>query len=646
MCACILLGGTWIAYWPATRSEFVNLDDSIYVSGNTHVQPGLTWPGLKWAFGATAGGNWHPLTWVSHMVDCQIFGPKAGGHHFTSILFHSINACLLFALMLRLMRRLGASFVIAALFAWHPLHVESVAWVAERKDVLSTCFGLLSLLAYAAYAEAGTRRKLATAYTASLLCFVLSLMSKPMLVTLPIVMALLDFWPLQRKEAWRRLALEKAPFLLFAAIISLVTIWAQAQTGAIAGIKEVPLPLRIANAELSYLRYLWKLLWPENLAVFYPFIAFDPGLWVLLGAILLLAISLLAIWLRRFPYIPVGWFWFFCTLVPVIGVVQVGSQAMADRYTYFPSIGIFILAVFGVNDLASRLRRRLEISSGIAAFVLLAFLVVTRQQVGYWRNSESLFRHAALVTRGNFVACNNLGAALMERGDRADAVPWFVEAVRIKTDYADAHCNLGECYIALKRPQEAIAEFESALRINPRLARAHYLLANQLLAQRDIRAAEAHYRSALAFKPDYTEAHYQIAVVSLAQGQTAEACDHFRAALRLKPDWIEALNNLAWVLATHPEARFRDGTQAVALAERGVQLTQTNDARLLDTLSGAFAEVGRFDDALASARTGARLAQTLQDTNLKNEIETHITHYQNRQPFRDAITPKPEGPDQ
>jgi tetratricopeptide (TPR) repeat protein len=651
----ILVAGTLLLYWPAVRFAFVDFDDPVYVSDNPHVQAGLTWSGLKWALTATDAANWHPLTWLSHMLDCQIYGPKAGGHHFTNILLHMVNSCLVFALMLRLTRRAAPSFVIAALFAWHPLHVESVAWVAERKDVLSTCFGLLSLLAYQAYAtNARDQTSSQTAnvrniirYSSSLLFFVLSLISKPMFVTLPFVMLLLDYWPLGRigmgpaKAPWKRIALEKLPFLLLAALSCAVTLRVQAHGGALAAIRDFPLELRIGNVERSYYQYLWKSLWPQHLAVFYPFEPSEltPLSWLAGG--LLVILSVLVLRLRTFPFLAVGWFWYLGTLVPVIGLVQVGSQAMADRYTYFPAIGIFILAVFGARELAVCIRSGTAILAGASSLTLLACLIMARQQVSYWRNSETLFHHAIEVTQGNFVACNNLGVALEARGEKAEATQWYLEALRMKPDYADAHCNLADCYIALKRPREAISEFQAALRLNPRLARAHYLLANQLLAEDEVSAAEDHYEAALAIKPDYAEAHYQMAVVLLAEGKAAESTFHYRAALRLKPDWIEALNNLAWLLATSPEPSLRNGNQSLELAARGVKLTYTNDARLLDTLGAALAELGRFSDAINASQTGSSLAKASRETDLEKEIEEHVKEYQKRQPIRETSPARP-----
>jgi tetratricopeptide (TPR) repeat protein len=722
----LLAAGTVAVYWPVTGFDFVNFDDPFYVTENPEVQPGLTRAGLDWALRATQAANWHPVTWVSHMLDCQLYGPRAGGHHLTSVLLHAANSWLLFGLLLRLTGKCGRSFLIAALFAWHPLRVESVAWIAERKDVLSAFFFLLTLWAYVKYAGSkvqsptsfvksttvvnkskaagevsrvegrgtgwksevrkpksetnpksqtrnpksevqgsrfnvqGSRFPLALLhppsaiyYLLALFLFALGLMSKPMLVTLPFVLLLLDYWPLQRVSSggcrvaaapvrssiFVPLLLEKLPFLALSAASCAITLWAQGLGGAIAKISDLPLKLRFANALLSYWRYIWKTVWPANLAVFYPYYQKELTGLVWLAGGLLVVVSAAVLWFRKFPYLPVGWSWYLGSLVPVIGLVQVGAQALADRYSYLPSIGLFILGVFGLNELAARFRQCRSALIGLATLAVAGCLGATRQQLGHWRNNEALYRHAIDVTHANFVACNNLGTALEAQGRKDEAARWYREALRWKPDYADAHCNLASVYIALERVPEAITEYETALKINPRLARAHYLLANQLLADGDAAGASDHYQTALVLKPDYAEAHYQMAVVLQARDEVAEASRHYGEALRLKPDWIQALNNFSWLLATHPKARFRDGNQALALASRGVALTHTNDARLLDTLAGALAELGRFSEAASAARSAARLARAAGLTQLEPEIEAHLQSYERGRPFREASAP-------
>jgi tetratricopeptide (TPR) repeat protein len=696
-----------------TGFDFVNLDDQLYVTENAHVHAGLTWAGLKWALRTCETANWHPLAWISHMLDCQMYGPRAGGHHTTSLLLHVANSWLLFVMLLRLTGKRERSFVVAALFAWHPLHVESVAWIAERKDVLSAFFFMLTLLAYARYAAiqspeskvqnlksnlgsreaAGsntphlTRNALpisrftlqafrhpppAFYYVLALVWFALGLMSKPMLVTLPFDLLLLDYWPLRRsgecgvrnaesgndqgrfrRAGWRYLLLEKAPFLLLAALSCGTTLWAQGRGGAITAMRDLPASYRVANAILSYYRYIGKTLWPTHLAAFYPhgLPALTWGVW--LAGAALVAFSAVALRLRNYPCVTVGWFWYVGMLVPVIGLVQVGGQAMADRYSYLPSIGLFIAGVFGLGELARRSERPREPEhlqkSGLprtfalpvmAGLALAGCVAVTQRQVGYWRNSEALFRHAVAVTQGNFAAYNNLGNALFLQGKKEEALGCFREAVRWMPNYPDAHCSIAIACGALKRPVDARAEFQISLQQNPKLARTHYYLANELLAEGETAAAEEHYREALALKPDHPEAHYQLAIMLLARNEVEEASRHYREAVRLRPDWLEALNNLSWLLATQPDRRFRDGKEAVELAARGVALTYTNNAGALDTLGAALAEAGRFPEALDAARTAARLARASGSAQLAQEIEARQQGYERREPFREPAKPE------
>jgi tetratricopeptide (TPR) repeat protein len=490
-------------------------------------------------------------------------------------------------------------------------------------------------------------------YGLSLAFFALGLVSKPMLVTVPFVLLLLDYWPLRRLSLPLlhhsitpplRLLLEKAPFLVLSALSCGVTLWAQDRFGAITAMKDLPMPYRVANAVLSYYRYIGKTLWPAHLTVFYPHSLATLTGWVWLAGAALAVFSVVALRLRKLPYVAVGWFWYAGMLVPVIGLVQVGAQAMADRYSYLPSIGLFILGVFGLSELAGRIRHGAAWLTVIAGLALAGCLAVTQRQVGYWRNSETLFHHTIAVTQRNFVAYNNLGNVLFAHGKKEEALGCYREAVRWKPDYADAHCSLAVVYAALKRFGEARAEYQVALQLNPKLARTRYFLGNLLQAEGESAAALEQYQTALSLQPDYSEAHYELAVVLLARNEVAEAARHYREAIRLKPDWIEALNNLAWLLATQPDARFRDGQQAVELAVRGVALTHTNNAGLLDTLGGALAEVGRFPEAINAARIAARLAHTSGAAELEREIEAHRQCYERGQPLREPSAPEPKSP--
>ncbi|MGD0253772.1 MAG: tetratricopeptide repeat protein, partial [Verrucomicrobiota bacterium] len=448
---------TLLVYLPVCRYNFVNYDDGDYVTENQVVQNGLTWAGVEWAFTTWHAGNWHPLTWLSHMLDCELFGLNPGAHHLVNVLFHAANVVLLFALLLRMTNSLWPGAFVAALFAWHPLHVESVAWISERKDVLSTFFALLTLLAYVRHAKSvacdewqmtGTAETTGTPnlsrfarhpslfYWLALIFFTLGLMSKPMLVTLPFVMLLLDLWPLKRvtSDKWQvagvlRLALEKWPFFLLTAISCVVTFFAQRGGDAVVSLAKVSLRYRLENAPVAAVRYLLKMIRPADLAVIYPMPDKIPALAVAAAVTALILISAVA-WLvrRRSPYLLVGWLWFLGTLVPVIGLVQVGGAALADRYTYLPSIGLFIAAAFGLRDLADRFRF-LKIPVAVAASLMLAgCLMLTENQLRCWRDSQTLFAHAVAVTKDNDIAHINLGVALEQQGKLDEALAEYREA--------------------------------------------------------------------------------------------------------------------------------------------------------------------------------------------------------------------------
>ena len=572
-----LIAANLIVYASVWHHGFVNYDDDDYVTANPVVLRGLTWHGVAWAFTTEHAVNWHPLTWLSHMLDVQLFGLDPGPHHLTNLLFHIANTLLLFGLLHRMTGALGRSAFVAGLFAVHPLHVESVAWVAERKDVLSTLFWMLTLWAYVEYVKRpDLRRSDLRRYGAVLLFFALGLMAKQMLVTLPFVLLLLDFWPLGRvvigpnpargralsRDGWAtaiRLVWEKLPLLALSIASSVATFVIHQRGGAVIILSAIPLKLRVENALVSYVAYIGKMLWPARLAVFYPYPQSLPA-WLVAGAFLaLVGISLAVIRAGpRHPYLPVGWFWYLGTLVPVIGLIQVGDQAMADRYTYIPLIGLFIIVAWGVPDLLLRwpLRRivlpspfltRIALPAAASA-VILACAITAKGQFQYWEDSTTLWTHALAVTTRNNIAHNNLGASLADQGKTDEAIAHYSEALRIKSDYADAHNNLGVALADEGKLDEAIAHYFEALRIRPDYADAHSNLGIALANEGKLDEAIAQFAEALRINPDSAKAHNNLGVALASQGKLDEAIAHFNEALRINPDYADAHKNLGVAL--------------------------------------------------------------------------------------------------
>ncbi|HZT81840.1 MAG TPA: tetratricopeptide repeat protein [Gemmataceae bacterium] len=558
---------TAAAFGRSVGHDFSNYDDGDYVFENAHVQHGLNAADLAWAFTSTHAANWHPLTWLSLQLDNQLFGMRPGGYHLTNVLLHVANVVLLFLALLRLTGAAWRSAMAAALFAVHPLHVESVAWISERKDVLSTLFWMLTLLAYAGYAERpGVGR-----YLLVLLPFALGLMAKPMLVTLPCVLLLLDWWPLRRLQAPspptpllpgggegpggeglspRALAwglLEKLPLFALTALSCGITV--VAQRGAMVPGAALPFRFRVYNAALAYVGYLGKTLWPTDLACFYPY----PRAWhtlpVLAAGLLLLAVTAGAVLLaRRRPYLLTGWLWYLGTLVPVVGLVQVGVQAMADRYTYVPLIGIFLAVVWLAADLTAAWRVRRWLLPAVSAAVLAALAVRTWGQVGYWYNGETLWAHALAVNPENPEAHVNVGSVCQRDGKLAEAERHFRAALGISPAYAEAHCRLGIVLEMQGRREEALRHYEAALQVNPAHPMAHQTLGMALEKQGKLDEAVAHYQAALRTKPGNALLHNNLGVVLGKQGKHAEAARHFRAALAINPRYAAAHNNLGGML--------------------------------------------------------------------------------------------------
>ena len=726
---CVLLAAaTVVLYWPALRNGFIYYDDPRYIFENPHVSPGLTWEGFRWSFQCGYAANWHPLTWLSHMLDCTLFGLNPAGHHFVNVLFHAGNTVLVLLLLNTMTGCPWRSAFVAALFACHPLHVESVAWASERKDVLSVFFGLLAMIFYARQHKSHST---INPQPSTLLCFALSLMSKPMLVTLPFVLLLLDVWPLRRIEVLsaRRLgpcALEKLPFLALSIICSVLT-W-KAQVDTMRTWVELPLGTRVANAAVSYFRYLGKTFWPADLSIIYPYQHHWPVGIVSAAAIGLVAITLLvALLLSRAPYLGVGWLWFLGTLVPVIGLVQVGGQAMADRYMYFPSIGLFIALVWAISDAAQLSARLRKLAPALGALAVLTCAMTTAHQLNYWRDGERLFRHALDITPDNYIACECLYKTMESKGDKESAYQFARQAVEIEPQDPLAHYNLGTALIERGRIDEAINQFKIAVQQHPRLAEAENNWGRALLDQGNTQDAETHltralnlqpdnpeicynmgmlllkqsrpiqaidrFSKALAVKPDYADsltqqafaalnqtqrdevvarfsrlenshpgdpqAHLnwglvlleqnrpadaekefseaarlnphdartqcQLAVALIQQRKAAEAVIHYRAALRLRPLYTGALNGLAWIIATSPDQRLRDGSEALRLARQACDATAYSQPAPLITLAAAAAETGQFE----KAKDAIRQAQALAIKSGAKDIEARATRLLN-----------------
>ncbi len=662
----ILVFGTLACYWPVRHSQFINLDDPTYVYESAMVKHGFSWPGFVWAFKSFDGGNWNPLIWISHMADCQLFGLHPGWHHVTNVLLHAANAMLLFYVFRLMTGAIWRSALVAAIFAWHPMHVESVAWVAERKDVLSTLFWLLTMWAYAKYAwAAGLPRK--CHYGLALFFFALGLMCKSMLVTLPLVLLLLDYWPLRRAEPIRKLLAEKAPFLALSVAACALAICAQAGAGAIGS---APMAVRLENAVVSYAIYLWKLFWPVDLACFYPFpksISVAP---VLAAALLLAAMTWLAIRAKKArPYLAVGWFWFLGTLVPVIGLVQIGMQAWADRYTYIPYIGLAMMASWGLGDLAEAWPRARTATICAAVLGLTAIWGATRRQIGYWENNSTLYNHALSVTSGNYIAHNNLGNMFLDENKLDDAAREYEETLKLTPRVAKPYNNLGNVYARQKKLDLAVPLFLKAVLLESNLAEAHYNLGNAYVTQGRTNDGIAELKKAILLKPgdvatqsklvdalvqsgkaddavaaaeDFVKAdeadahaHFLLGWSCQKAKQPDKALNNYKEALRLSPDTPECINAVAWVLATSPEPSLRDGHEAVQLASRACALTKNRNPALLDTLAAAYAEAGQFGDAIKTTEEIRKLAASTHDTNSEDTARQRLALYQAGKPCRD-----------
>ncbi len=643
---------TFAVFSPALRCDFVNYDDGDYVYDNKMVQRGLTMEGVKWAFTTSHVSNWHPLTWISHMIDCQIFKLRPAGHHLVNLLFHVANTLLLFGLLRKMTGAIWRSLLVAALFALHPLRVESVVWIAERKDVLSTFLWLLTTIFYVRYVEQSKIRnpKSKISYALALSFFTLGLLAKPMLVTLPFALLLLDFWPLgrarlltsrdqnlgSRGRSPSQLILEKIPFFALTVASCVVTFFAQRAWGAVYSVTHLPVSSRLSNALVSYARYLEKMFFPHDLALPYPLPNGWPVWLVALSVLVVIGLSFFAIWQARSrPYIFFGWFWYLGTLVPVIGIVQVGMQAMADRYAYIPLIGIFIAIIWGAADLTKNWAQQRKVYIFSSAAILMACIAVTLHQIKFWHDGETLFKHTVAVTKGNFFAHYNLGNRLNVLGKTEEAIEHFKAAVEINPSYASAYNNLGISLEKLGRKEEAAKYYALALQSDSGGAVSHLNFGNTLLESGKTDQAIAEYLEALRLNPKLPEGHYNFGIVLLQQQKVSEAISHFQSALAERPSYLdasfalgtalaqagknsEAEQNFLTVIRTNPDhfgAHKKYGDLLVGMGRLDEAIThyskalQLNpkDAELHNGLGIAFASQGKMDEALPHFREAVRL---------------------------------------
>ena len=642
--ALALLGLIAAVFHPVREHDFVEYDDSVYITENPYLRSGLTTENVLRAFSESYESNWIPLTWISFQLNYELGGLEPAGFLLTNVILHALSTLLLFAALTRMTRALWPSAFVAAVFAVHPLHVESVAWAAERKDALSGVFWMLGILAWARYTE---RPSLGT-YGIVMLCLALGLLAKPVVVTLPFALLLLDYWPLRRlapegaAAPWPldrarlvRAVLEKLPLLVLVAAASVITFTVQRQTGAMHIAEQLLFDQRLANAAVSYVTYLAQSVWPSGLAVLYPHPGAGLPAWQVAGSALLLALlSALSLrWTRTRPYLAVGWLWYLGTLVPMIGLVQVGAQAHADRYMYLPLVGLSIAVAWSAANLALLRHgaRPLLAVAGAATVAGLAF--AASQQVNTWRNEVALFERAVAVTENNFIAHSNLAAELLRR-DRADeAEPHFREAVRIQPDWSEARLGWADALAAQGRVGEAIKRYEEVLQSDPDGTRAagHYGLA--LLRVGRFSEARDPLERALADHGEIAELHAGMAIATSQLGDFARAVRHGREALRLDPALDSAANNLAWILATSPDPSARNPEESIRIMAQLLGKTEQPDPAHLDTLAAAYAAAGRFPEAIDTAAHAEKRAREEQRGAMAEQILVRLAGYQAGEPW-------------
>ncbi|PYJ11486.1 MAG: hypothetical protein DMF06_02275 [Verrucomicrobia bacterium] len=632
-----LIAITWIVFGQTRHFDFINFDDSDYVYKNQEVMRGLTFGGIAWAFTHLHAANWHPVTWISHMLDCQLYGLNPAGHHLTNVAIHTAAVVLLFRVLRRMTGALWLSAFVAAVFAIHPLRVESVAWIAERKDLLSGLFFVLTITAYFRY----TRKPSLRSYGLVFLSLALGLMSKPMLVTAPFVLLLLDYWPLHRMATPDgggntpvRLILEKLPLAALAGASCMITLFAQKV--AIRPLAEVPGTTRLANSLISYVLYAQQMLWPFDLTPYYPLRPEEIiTSRVLCSVALLLAFSVFVFLCRRRRYLVTGWLWYLVMLAPVIGILQVGNQAHADRYTYLPQIGLYLLFVWGVADLCATWRHRRFVLSALGVLTVGTLAIVARTQASYWRESESLWSYTLSRTTNNAMAELNLGEAIHKKGRVDEALVHLNRAVEIQPGNFTNQGSLGIALLTKGRREEALAHLRTSLELNPVQAPIHSSIGVVLLELGQPDESLAHLRKALEIDPNDGDAHYNLGNTLLQLGRAQEAVVEYERAVAINPADAQALNNVAWVLATWPDALVRDGAKAVKVAERADALTQHRNLVITSTLAAAYAEAGQFAEAAKTGQHALQLAADEGNSSRAESIRAQINLYQSGVAFRD-----------
>ena len=668
----VLALSTILIYFQVVNFDFILYDDPAYVYENQHVKDGFNVESFAWAFTAGIQSNWHPLTWLSHMFDCELFGLNPGWHHLTNLILHIANTLLLFAVLKRMTNSLWQSAFVAAAFALHPMHVESVAWISERKDVLSTLFWMLTMHAYLRYVKTPGK----TNYSLVMLVFVLGLMAKPMLVTLPLVLLLLDYWPLKRFELVKAdrpkffsLVLEKIPLISLAAVSSVITFLVQKAGGAVSDMNNISLYMRISNAIVSYGTYIWKMFFPARLALFYPHQGPGLGFWrVIIMAILLITITVWAVRIAKTKaYVIIGWLWYLGTLVPVIGIVQVGGQSMADRYTYIPYIGLFIVIGWALSDITAKWKQQKIILAFLAITVFISMSICSLLQIRYWKNSTALFSHSIDVTDDNYVAYCCLADVPRQAGKFDESIALNLKALEIRPGYGYAHIGLGRAYNELGRLDKAIEHFNEALKsfpdhpnihadigvaygkqdqlekavkhltraveIDPDSAGPHQGLGYALMRQRKFNRAIPHFQKATEIKPDSTLAYLRLAEIFSERGEPVEALKHLRIIISIDPDSAKALNLMAWIFATDHDAKNRNSSEAVRLAKKACELTSYERLELVDTLAAAYAAAGDFNQAVTIQERALRSARETQYEDLIKELQERLNLYKSGKPY-------------